>query len=696
MESLLGNIDIILGVSILLLSIFHKFAVPSVLGFLVTGMLLGPYGLGLIGETQGVEILAEFGVIFLLFIIGVELSIKELWEIKKTVLAGGSLQILLTILLVFLLCTQMGFSRASSVFIGFLISLSSTAIVLKILQEKSEVYSPHGRTSLAVLIFQDIIIVPMILVTPLLAGVSQELTGSLSTLLFKGVGIILLVILSARYIVPRLLYYVASTRSRELFLLSVIFICLSTALLTSSAGLSLALGAFLAGLVISESEYSQQTTGYIMPFKDVFMSFFFVSIGMLLDVQYFLENPHVFILMAFAVVFLKALSGSIATFLLGYPLRTTLLTGLALSQVGEFSFVLSKFGLEFNLLDQNTYQTFLAVSILTMGITPFVINGSPGVVDFFLRKVSNKKLVHGLYSNRLHSDKRHLDKLHSDKLHFGKLHPDKLHSDKSYPGSGKIEAGEELKLNDHLIIVGYGFNGRTVSKAAKTAGIPYIIIEINPEIVRREKARGERIYYGDATYEAVMEHAGIRDARILVIGISDPAATRKAVKMVKHLNPKIHIIARTRYLREMEPLYALGADEIIPEEYETSVEVFVRLLEKYLVPGEDIEKLVREIRADGYGMLRKLSDGKPVKFNIRKDLPGLEVTVIRVHEGSEIAGKTLSDMELRKKHGVTVLSVRRGSDMIHVPDGCSLIQADDVCILLGKPRNLHDIRRFFE
>ncbi|WP_440955126.1 cation:proton antiporter domain-containing protein [Methanosarcina sp. Mfa9] len=686
MESLLGNIDIILGVSILLLSIFHKFAVPSVLGFLVTGMLLGPYGLGLIGETQGVEILAEFGVIFLLFIIGVELSIKELWEIKKTVLAGGSLQILLTILLVFLLCTQMGFSRASSVFIGFLISLSSTAIVLKILQEKSEVYSPHGRTSLAVLIFQDIIIVPMILVTPLLAGGSEGVTGSLLILLFKGVGIILLVILSARYIVPRLLYYVAWTRSRELFLLSVIFICLSTALLTSSAGLSLALGAFLAGLVISESEYSQQTTGYITPFKDVFMSFFFVSIGMLLDVQYFLENPHVFILMAFAVVFLKALSGAIATFLLGYPLRTTLLTGLALSQVGEFSFVLSKFGLEFNLLDQNTYQTFLAVSILTMGITPFVINGSPGVVDFFLRKVSDTKLVHGLYSGRLRSDKRH----------FGKLHPDKLHSDKSYPGSGKIEAGDELKLNDHLIIVGYGFNGRTVSKAAKTAGIPYIIIEINPEIVRREKARGERIYYGDATYEAVMEHAGIRDARILVIGISDPAATRKAVKMVKHLNPKIHIIARTRYLREMEPLHALGAEEVIPEEYETSVEVFVRLLKKYLIPGEDIEKFVREVRADGYGMLRKLSEGKTVNFNIRKDLPGLEITIIRVNEGSEIAGKTLADMELRKKHGVTVLSVRRDSDMIHNPEGCSLIQASDVCILLGKPRNLHDARRFFE
>ena len=690
MESLLGNIDIILGVSILLLSIFHKFAVPSVLGFLVTGMLLGPYGLGLIGETQGVEILAEFGVIFLLFIIGVELSLKELWEIKKTVLAGGALQVLLTILLVFLLCTQLGFSRATSVFIGFLISLSSTAIVLKILQEKSEVYSPHGRTSLAILIFQDIIIVPMILVTPLLAGGSEGVMDLFLILLLKGVGIILLVILSARYLVPRLLYFVAKTRSRELFLLSVIFICLSTALLTSSAGLSLALGAFLAGLVISESEYSQQTAGYITPFKDVFMSFFFVSIGMLLDVQYFLKSPHIFILIALAVIFLKALSGVAATFLLGYPLRTTLLTGLALSQVGEFSFVLSKFGLEFNLLDESTYQTFLAVSILTMGITPFVINGSPGVVDFFLRKVSNTKLVHGLYSDRLRSGGLHSDGLNSNGLN----------SDGSYFGSLKNESEGELQLNehlvDHLIIVGYGFNGRTVSRAAKAAGIPYLIIEMNPETVRREKARGERIYYGDATYEAVMEHAGIKDARILVIGISDPAATRKTVKMVKHLNPNIHIIARTRYMREMELLHALGAEEVIPEEYETSVEVFVRLLEKYLIHGEDIEKFVREVRADGYGMLRKLSDGKAVNFNIRKDLPGIEIIVIRVNEGSEIAGKNLLDMELRKKHGVTVLSIRRDSDMIHTPDGCTLIQANDVCILLGKPRKLHDARRFFE
>ncbi len=666
MESLLGNIVILLGVSILILCIFHKFEVPSVLGFLVTGMLLGPYGLGLVGGTQGVEVLAELGVIFLLFTIGVELSLKELWEIKKTVLAGGALQVLVTILLVFLLCTQLGFSRAASVFIGFLISLSSTAIVLKILQEKSEVYSPHGRTSLAILIFQDIIIVPMILVTPLLAGVSEELAGSFSTLLLKGVGIILLVIISARYLVPRLLYFVARTHSRELFLLSVIFICLSTALLTSSAGLSLALGAFLAGLVISESEYSQQTVAHITPFKDIFMSFFFVSIGMLLDVQYFLEKPHIFILIALTVIFLKALAGATATFLLGYPLRTTLLTGLALSQVGEFSFVLSKFGLEFNLLAESTYQTFLAVSILTMGITPFVINGSPRAADLLLRRVSSTKLVNGLYSNGLHS------------------------------GSVKNEVGEELQLNDHLIILGFGLNGRTVSRAAKAAGIPYIIIEINPETVRQEKAKGERIYYGDATYEAVLEHAEIGAARTLVIGISDPAATRKSVEMAKRLNPGIHIIARTRYLREMEPLHALGAEEVIPEEYETSIEVFVRLLEKYLIPGEDIEKFVDEVRADGYGMLRKLSDGKTVNFNIRKDLPGIEIIVIRVKEGSEIAGKNLLDMELRKKHEVTVLSIRRDSDMIHTPDGCTLIQANDVCILLGKPRKLHDARRFFE
>ena len=276
------------------------------------------------------------------------------------------------------------------------------------------------------------------------------------------------------------------------------------------------------------------------------------------------------------LIIIKSIAGVVVTFLLGYPLRTTILTGLALSQVGEFSFVLSRLGVEYSLLTEETYQAFLAVSILTMGVTPFLINASYKPADFIVKKASGTafgmKLVRGFYSESLEEEKI-----------------------------------IEPEIKDHLIVVGFGFSGKTISKAAKTAGIPYVIVETNPDIVRQEKTKGERIQYGDATFGAVLEHAGIKNARVLVIGISDAAATRKIVEIAKELNPNVCVIAKVRDLQEMKRLNALGADEIIPEEYETSVEIFVRMLEKYLVPQEDIEKLVNDVRANGYRMMRKLS-----------------------------------------------------------------------------------------
>lgn len=666
--SLLANVDVLLGFAILILTIFYRFQVPPVLGFLVTGILIGPSGLNILSGVQNVELNAELGVVFLLFTIGVDLSLKELWKMKKAVIGGGILQILVTTFLVIIVCSYLGFSSSTSAFLGFLISLSSTAIVLKVLQEKNEVYTPHGKTSLAVLIFQDLAIVPLILITPMLAGSSVNFEGSLSTIFLKGSLIIVVFILSAKFLVPWIFYHVGRTGNKELFLVSVVFICLSTALFTSSIGLSLALGAFLAGIVISGSQYSHQAMGNIVPLRDMFMSFFFVSIGMLLDLQYLLDNLPVLILASIALILVKTIAGVAVTFILGYPLRTTILTGLALSQVGEFSFVLSRLGVEeYSLLTPETYQAFLAVSIITMGVTPFLINASYKPADFLVKKVSGitygMKLVHGLYSEPI-----------------------------------KEEEQAEPEVKDHLIVVGFGFLGRTVSKAAKAAGIPYIVVEANPETVKQEKQRGEKIYYGDATLEAVMEHAGVKNARVLVIGIADAASTGKIVEISKQLNPNICIIAKVRDLQEMKRLNALGADEIIPEEYETSVEIFVRLLEKYLVPRENIEKLVNEMRANGYRMLRKLSANTDTdnRFNITDGLPGVEIQVLKVGHGSSFDGKTLADLDFRKKHGVTVLSIRRGSDLIYTPEGNFLLQAKDACILLGKPEDLCGIRRFFE
>ncbi len=333
---LLNDIVIIFGLAIAVLFICHRLRVPTVVGFLLTGIFVGPYGLGLIKAVHEVEILAEIGVVLLLFTIGIEFSLQRLLQIKKSILLGGSLQVLLTFLATLFIARHFGQAFGEAVFIGFLVALSSTAIVLRLIQERAEVDSPHGRTTLGILIFQDVIIVPMILVTPLLAGATGNLGESLFVLLGKGIGIILLVIVSARWIVPQLLYQIARTRNQEIFLLSVVVICFGVAWLTSKAGLSLALGAFLAGLIISESEYSHQALGNILPFRDVFTTFFFVSIGMMLDVGFLFQQPGFIVLIALSVLVLKAIIAGSVTILLRFPLRTGILVGSALGQMVNF------------------------------------------------------------------------------------------------------------------------------------------------------------------------------------------------------------------------------------------------------------------------------------------------------------------------------------------------------------------------
>ncbi|MFH1673691.1 MAG: cation:proton antiporter [Pseudomonadota bacterium] len=643
---LLNDIVIIFGLSIAILFICNRLRVPTIVGFLLTGILAGPYGLGLIKAVHEVEILAEVGVVLLLFTIGIEFSFRRLLQIKKSVLLGGSLQVLLTFWVTFAIARHLGQSAGVSIFIGFLISLSSTAIVLKLLQEKAVVDSPHGRTILGILIFQDIIIVPMILVTPLIAGATGDSGASGLVLAAKGIGIIGLVIVSAKWVVPQILYQIARTRSKELFLLSVIVICLAVAWATSSAGLSLALGAFLAGLIISESEYSHNALGNILPFRDVFTSFFFVSIGMLLDVGFLFRQPGTIALITLGVLVLKSIIAGFVTVLLGFPFRTAILVGLALGQVGEFSFILSKTGVEHGLLAGNIYQMFLAFSVLTMAATPFIITLAPRIADIILLLPLPKRLISG----------------------FSPVSEIKVESKK-----------------DHLIIIGFGVNGRNVARAARLSGIPYAVIEMNPETVREEQARGEPIYYGDSTQEVVLLQANIKDARIVAVAINDPTATRRITEIIRRLNPKVHLIVRTLYLQEMKPLYELGADDVIPEEFETSVEIFTRVLTKYLIPKDEIEKLIAKVRSDGYEMFRSLSKESTSFPDLNLQLPDVEISTFRIGKRSPFVGKSLAQTELRRRHGVTVLAIRRDSEILSNPHADIQLHVNDVLFVLGAP-----------
>jgi CPA2 family monovalent cation:H+ antiporter-2 len=640
---LLHDLIIVFGLSVFVLYLCHHVKIPVIVGFILTGIMAGPYGLGLIKGVHDVEVLAEIGIVLLLFTIGMQLSFNSLLQIRKTFLLGGSLQVALTFLCGFFIAQAVGTPLGKSVFIGFLLSLSSTAIVLKILQEKAEIDSPHGRTGMAILIFQDIIVVPMMLFTPLLGGSIENLAPSLAVLFAKCIGILLLVIIGAKWIVPQILFQIARTRIRELFLLMIILIGFFVAWLTSSAGLSLALGAFLAGLIISESEYAHQALGNILPFRDVFTSFFFVSIGMLWNISFFFAHAWLILLLVMVTFGIKFITGGIATAVLGFPLRTIVLVGLALSQIGEFSFILSTVGEQYGLFTPYSYQLFISVAVLSLGLSPFVIGIAPKIVGLATRLPFPEKLRTG-----------------------------------SYPAEEKV-----LPKKGHLIIVGFGVNGRNLAQAARTGGIPYVITEINPETVREEKLKGETIYYGDATQDVVLDRADIKEAKVLVVAINDPTATRRIVDLGRRMNPKVYIIARTRYLQELQPLYDLGADEVIPEEFETSVEIFTRVLKKYLVPKDEIDKFMAEIRVNNYQMFRSLSKRSVSLIDLDHYLQGVEVTTLKTGEHSPLAGKTIAEIRLRRNHGLTLLAIQRGPQIISNPKGDSTIQGGDLLIVLG-------------
>ncbi|CAN5456111.1 monovalent cation:proton antiporter family protein [soil metagenome] len=654
---LLADIVIILGLAVVVILIFQKLKLPTVLGFLITGVIAGPHGLSLVQASHEVEMLAEIGVILLLFIIGMEFSLKSLAAIKYTVLGGGATQVLATILVVYGIATMFGYSWEEAVFIGFLFSLSSTAIVLKLLQERGEINSPHGKAILAILIFQDIIVVPMMLFTPLIAGETDNLLLSLLILAVKGLAVIAFVYISARYLVPRLLDSIAQTKSKELFILSIVVICFAVAWLTSSIGLSLALGAFMAGLIISESEYSHQATSNILPFHEIFTSFFFVSIGMLLDMEFLIENLGIILLFVLLTFIVKGFIAALAALILGFPARTVTLVGLSLFQVGEFAFILSITGIQSGILTQVTNQYFLSISLLTMAITPFVIKYyheiSSAIVSILLPKSANKTLKPAI--------KRNL-------------------------------ADDEVDYYDHIVIIGFGINGKNVAYAAKNAHIPYVILELNAVTVREERQKGEPIMYGDAIHSGILSHVNIHKARVAVIAISDPVATKRIIVNIREISSRVYIIVRTRFVMEMDENFRLGADEVIPEEFETSIEIFTRVLNKYLIPKDKIEDFVKSIRADNYEMFRSLSsEGK--KFNnLSLELPEVQIATLNVQKSkNNIIGKPIIESKIRQSYGITVVGIKRDDKIISEITPETLILQDDLIYVFGK---YDDIEKF--
>ncbi|MEY4705367.1 MAG: hypothetical protein RL042_1572 [Nitrospirota bacterium] len=644
----LANLLVIFTVSIAVVFVFQQFRLPSIAGFLVAGALIGPHGLNLISDIGTVQILAEIGVVLLLFTIGIEFSLVQLASLRRLMFLAAPIQVGGVLLITWLGATFVGLSWRQGLFWGFLFSLSSTAIVLKTLAERGDSDSIHGRATIGILVFQDLAVVPMMLLTPILASQSNGGGFAILLTLGKSVLVIVLVIAAAWYLVPKLLEHIVRSRNRELFLLTIIVLCLGIAWLTSLGGLSLALGAFIAGLVISESEYSHQAIAEVLPFRDSFNSLFFVSVGILMDWRVLFEYPLPVAGLLVTILLVKFIAGAGAVLLAEVPPRSAIMVGIALAQVGEFSFLLAQQGQESGFLPRDPYQIFLAVSVLSMIVTPFLMQWSP---DLARRAEAWQRLRHWLPSRTT--------------AHV-------LQTE-----------GKQIRMKDHVIIVGYGLNGRNLARVLGDTEIPYLALDLDGDIVSREAKQGVPVYYGDATNPNVLRHMKIEDAKVLVVAISDPFVTRRTVQVAKGLNRKLHVVVRTRYLRELEELHQLGADDVVPEEFETSIEIFALVLRTYKLPQDFVMHKAEQVRREGYALLRR-SELPELAHHLRGGtLTDAEVETCRIDDDSPAQGKTLAEISLRPRTGASVIAWTRAGVTQSNPSEKTRLMAGDIVVLLG-------------
>jgi monovalent cation:H+ antiporter-2, CPA2 family len=557
------------------------------------------------------------------------------------------LQVFLKILAVWIIAVAFGIAPNVGVFYGFLVTMSSTAIVLRIYNDRGEVNAIHGRLASGTLLFQDLCIVPMMLLVPVLSNTGQGTVLDIVWAVVKSLLALFIIVWTARKLVPRLLHEVALVRNREVFILFVVLVCLGTAWLASMTGLSLALGALIAGLVISESELSHQVIADVLPLRDCFSGIFFISIGMLLDPAILSHDWVTTTGELLLMVGIKTLVVTVIFWWLYSSLRVGILLGLSLAQIGEFSFILAKAGISQKLLSAAEEQTFLAASILSMIATPFLIQAAPAIAQ---------RLTGG--TPRL-------------------------------PEDGAQDRGP-ASADGHVIIVGYGLNGQNLARVLRESGIPYRVLELSPELVRAGKIAGEAIDFGDGTRPDILLQAGIQRARVLVIAISDPIATAHTVSQARRLRADVKIIVRTRYVAEIERLYSLGANEVIPEEFETSVEIFARVLHEYHVPRNVIALQVDLIRKEHYGTLRGLRLAGKQLDELSHFLIGATTDVFSVLDDSAVVGQSLGQINLRERTGATVIAAVRDGKPIHQVGPEFVLQADDLLVVLGAHKALDD------
>lgn len=631
----------------LIIYLFHRVGQSAIVGFLVTGVLVGPHGLGLVSDAESVHVLAEIGVMLLLFSIGLEFSPQKLAGLRRIVLATGPLQILATVSVALLATSLAGISLVQGIVFGLFAAMSSTAMVIKVLLDRGEVDSLHGRVCLGILVFQDLAVVPMIV---LISHLTDRGDAWLSLLLDVSLAFLLLggVFMGARRLFPALMRHVVSVRSKELFVIAVILSFLGTAWLASVSGFPLALGGFLAGLILSASEYSQQIFSEIRPLRDILNSLFFISIGMLVNPEYLLANLPLLTVVVLLLLFGKALIVTAAGLLTGISAPVAIVAGISLAQVGEFSFILLEEASRAGLVSSRWYQILISSAVVTLMVTPALVSGS--------RRLASLRFA------------QRMDLFSSREKRFSELDE------------------QTSEMTDHVIICGFGVSGMNVAKTLKTLGIQHLVLDLNPLAVRFGRDRGAPIFFGDCTDSSILEHAGIGAARALVLAISDPYSAKRAVRISRSLNSEILILVRTKRVSEIDELYDVGADEVIPEEFEVSIEMMTRILRSFNFPRDLIATEVRRIREDRYGVFRESRATVP-RLRLSSTL-GVFVETVVLPEDSPLVGKQILETQLRQRTGALILGIIRGGHPFNNPGADERLHSGDSLVLSGTKQQL--------
>ncbi len=643
----LTDLVVVFGCAALVVYLFQRLKQSPIVGFVITGAIIGPYGLSLIHNVENVRTLATVGLMILLFSLGLEFSLKKVMETRIAVLVTGPLQVLITAAVVLPIARFSGASMEASIVYAILIALSSTAIFMKLLAERNAVNSMHGRIGLGIAIFQDMITIPFMIAIPLMAS-EKALWGAIGFSVAKALLLIAVVVVLARYIFPYILRGILQTSSKELFLMTSIFLFLGIAWVSAGAGISLALGSFLAGLVLSESEYGHHLFAEVRPFRDGLNSLFFISLGMLVNPGFIAGNAGLILAVTAAIVIGKTICTTLAVMASRIPLQTALLAGLALAQVGEFSFILLQSAAAAGLVSSGPYQIFLACSVVSMIIAPALF----GLMRNLIMR----------YARSWNPGVGHIHSAEMDRKQFG-------------------------NIRDHVIICGFGLGGQNIARVLKANVIPYIIVDLNEQRVSESRKAGEPIIFGDCTNTHILEIAGIHRSRVIVFVISDPLSTRLAIEAARELSREIVVLTRTKYVADMDVLWDEGSTEVIAEEFEASLELMTRILRVYNAPRSMVAAEIKSIRDQRFGIFRERRTTVP-RIRLSNELDVFTETWQAPADYFR-HGTTIAEIRLRPETGAMVLGIIRGNQTRNNPEAAEPIFSGDRIVLSGTKDQLN-------